>query len=98
MPRLLLSIIVVAVVFMPSVYGGFLWSESDYTCLYNGYYRSGLTCPRTGVFSYYTCCHASYYECCFNLQGWVIFIIASILSCLLISCFCAAIGCIFRRN
>ncbi|GMR54840.1 hypothetical protein PMAYCL1PPCAC_25035 [Pristionchus mayeri] len=97
MPRLLLSIFLIAIIFVTSVGGGLLWSDSHEACVHYGNFNSTWRCSKTGIFAYYTCC-ADSYECCFHLQGWVILLIACILISLLISCICIAIGFIRRRK
>ncbi|GMT30298.1 hypothetical protein PFISCL1PPCAC_21595, partial [Pristionchus fissidentatus] len=78
----------------------YLWSESTTGCPYGLPLRN--TCPETGLFSFYACCKDAGAECCFRLQGWVVFIIVSLLVSLFISCVGSIISCICccggRRN
>ncbi|GMT02522.1 hypothetical protein PENTCL1PPCAC_24696 [Pristionchus entomophagus] len=77
----------------------YLWTESVAGCPFGIPFTN--RCPETGLFSFYTCCKDAGAECCFRLQGWVVFIIVSLLVSLVISCVGSIISCICccgRRN
>ncbi|CAD5222136.1 unnamed protein product [Bursaphelenchus xylophilus] len=39
-----------------------------------GYPYSGTYCGSESIFHYYTCCEHNFYECCFNLEPWVMYV------------------------
>ncbi|CAD5216362.1 unnamed protein product [Bursaphelenchus okinawaensis] len=39
-----------------------------------GYPYGGTYCGQESIFYYYTCCEHNIYECCFNLEAWVMYV------------------------
>ncbi|KAF8366037.1 hypothetical protein PRIPAC_83866 [Pristionchus pacificus] len=91
----LLLLAAVAVAADDGIFGqikSYLWTDSVAGCPFGLPLKNA--CPGTGIFSYYTCCNGAGSDCCFRLQGWVVFIIVSLLVSLVISCVGSIISCI----
>ncbi|GMT27739.1 hypothetical protein PFISCL1PPCAC_19036, partial [Pristionchus fissidentatus] len=66
----------------------YFWSESSTDCSRG----TNITCTGTTFYSYHDCCKDT--ACCLKLQGWVVFIIVSLVVSILISCVASIISCL----
>uniref|UniRef100_A0A914VVA3 Uncharacterized protein n=1 Tax=Plectus sambesii TaxID=2011161 RepID=A0A914VVA3_9BILA len=55
---------------------------------------AGTRCPDSSAFHYYKCCGDLNKDCCFNLQTWVIVVLAIIVLCIIASVVAGVIRCI----
>ncbi|MFH4975242.1 hypothetical protein AB6A40_001951 [Gnathostoma spinigerum] len=58
----------------------------------------GTQCPNPSIFHYYKCCGDLLKDCCFNLQVWVIVVLAVIAVVLVASFVLSIIRCLFCRR
>lgn len=58
----------------------------------------GTQCPDSSVFHYYSCCGDLLRECCFNMQVWVIVVLAVIGVIIVASVVLSLIRCLFCRK
>uniref|UniRef100_A0A915BRJ8 Uncharacterized protein n=1 Tax=Parascaris univalens TaxID=6257 RepID=A0A915BRJ8_PARUN len=58
----------------------------------------GTQCPSSSIFHYYKCCGTANKDCCFNLQTWVIVVLAVIAVIMLASFVLSVLRCLFCRR
>ncbi|EFO22154.1 hypothetical protein LOAG_06337 [Loa loa] len=58
----------------------------------------GTQCPASSIFHYYKCCGTANKECCFNLQTWVIVVLAVVAVMMLASFVLSVLRCLFCRR
>ncbi|CAG9538167.1 unnamed protein product [Cercopithifilaria johnstoni] len=58
----------------------------------------GTQCPTSSIFHYYKCCGTANKECCFNLQTWVIVVLAVVAVMMLASFVLSILRCLFCRR
>ncbi|VDN02600.1 unnamed protein product [Thelazia callipaeda] len=58
----------------------------------------GTECPASSIFHYYACCGSANKDCCFNLQLWVIVVLAVIAVIMLASFVISILRCLFCRR
>ncbi|VDN23437.1 unnamed protein product [Gongylonema pulchrum] len=58
----------------------------------------GTQCPSPSIFHYYKCCGTANKDCCFNLQTWVIVVLAVIAVVILASFVLSILRCLFCRR